>query len=459
MPVLALWRCGLFLFATGAAAAASAANFTVTKTADTADGACDADCSLREAIGAANANPGPDTIFLPAMYFRITRPTPRDPEQDDNVTVDEDANDVGDFDVSDDLLIKGKPGAVVDGNVRERVFEVLAGVTAEFRDFDIRRGYERERGAGVANAGTLRLVRMKLRLNLAASAFNKGQGGAVANTGTLSIADSAVLDNVAAGGEASAGEGGGIWNSGRLSIRTTRFVGNTTRDDNDIGGGGAIMNRGGTVTVRRGYFTGNSTQLHGHGGAVANRDGGRMAIENATISGNRAGEFLGGGGGAVANGTYATHDAGYLTLRSVTIADNDGGGLFNVGDVRYYDSIIVGNYEDYGVDGQRDYYTENNCFNASSATSSGSIVSSNDRECPADHKVDNGMAMTTELEPLAHNGGFGLTHALRAGSVAIDAAKGAEYPCPAVDQRGVARPVDGDHDGTAICDSGAFERD
>ena len=35
-----------------------AATFTVTKTADTADGTCDADCSLREAIGTANARPG-----------------------------------------------------------------------------------------------------------------------------------------------------------------------------------------------------------------------------------------------------------------------------------------------------------------------------------------------------------------------------------------------------------------
>jgi CSLREA domain-containing protein len=39
-----------------------ASTFNVTKTADTADGACDADCSLREAIIAANAAPGADTI-------------------------------------------------------------------------------------------------------------------------------------------------------------------------------------------------------------------------------------------------------------------------------------------------------------------------------------------------------------------------------------------------------------
>src|SRR5882672_9137168 len=37
-------------------------SFVVTKTADTNDGSCNADCSLREAIVAANANPGVDTI-------------------------------------------------------------------------------------------------------------------------------------------------------------------------------------------------------------------------------------------------------------------------------------------------------------------------------------------------------------------------------------------------------------
>lgn len=36
--------------------------FTVTKSADTDDNICDADCSLREAITAANNNPGQDTI-------------------------------------------------------------------------------------------------------------------------------------------------------------------------------------------------------------------------------------------------------------------------------------------------------------------------------------------------------------------------------------------------------------
>jgi CSLREA domain-containing protein len=48
----------IFLFISGA----SAATFTVTKTADTADGVCNADCSLREAMLKANEDTAADTI-------------------------------------------------------------------------------------------------------------------------------------------------------------------------------------------------------------------------------------------------------------------------------------------------------------------------------------------------------------------------------------------------------------
>jgi CSLREA domain-containing protein len=52
----------LLVMLLGTVCAAQAMTFTVTKTADTNDGSCDADCSLREAIIAANNNPGQDTI-------------------------------------------------------------------------------------------------------------------------------------------------------------------------------------------------------------------------------------------------------------------------------------------------------------------------------------------------------------------------------------------------------------
>ncbi len=54
------------------------------------------------------------------------------------------------------------------------------------------------------------------------------------------------------------------------------------------------------------------------------------------------------------------------------------------------------------------------------------------------------------LRPFAANGGATLTHALNAGSPALDAANPAH--CPAADQRGVARPQG------AGCDAGSVER-
>src|SRR6188474_683339 len=53
-----------------------AANLTITKTADTNDGVCDADCSLREALGATNTPTStaasPHTINVPDGIYDLT---------------------------------------------------------------------------------------------------------------------------------------------------------------------------------------------------------------------------------------------------------------------------------------------------------------------------------------------------------------------------------------------------
>ncbi len=61
------------------------------------------------------------------------------------------------------------------------------------------------------------------------------------------------------------------------------------------------------------------------------------------------------------------------------------------------------------------------------------------------------------LGELADNGGPTKTRALLDGSPAIDAAGNTN--APAVDQRGVSRPQDGDGDGQAAHDIGAFEKE
>lgn len=68
----------------------------MTKTEDTDDGGCDDDCSLREAVIAANADPGLTCIVVPAGVYTLSI-----------AGVGEDAAETGDLDVTDDLIILG----------------------------------------------------------------------------------------------------------------------------------------------------------------------------------------------------------------------------------------------------------------------------------------------------------------------------------------------------------------
>jgi len=78
------------------------------------------------------------------------------------------------------------------------------------------------------------------------------------------------------------------------------------------------------------------------------------------------------------------------------------------------------------------------------------------------HNIDSGISCNFDLEiidpllgPLLDNLGPTFTHALLAGSPAID--NGDPVDCPDTDQRGGFRPADGDANGEPVCDIGAFE--
>jgi hypothetical protein len=127
-------------------------------------------------------------------------------------------------------------------------------------------------------------------------------------------------------------------------------------------------------------------------------------------------------------------------------ADDDGGGIHHLnvegGTVNIENSVLVRNLGDAGVE---------NCFG--SILSAGHNVEDADTcslTAPGDIRVADAL-----VGPLSDNGGSTLTNALLAGSPAIDS--GNNVPCPATDQRGTGRPVDGNGDGVAVCDAGAYE--
>lgn len=87
----------VLLLAGTPAAARAGMTFTVTKTTDTNDGACTLDdCSLREAVIAANATPGLDIISLPAGTYTLSIPG-----------AEEDFAATGDLDVREGVTFAG----------------------------------------------------------------------------------------------------------------------------------------------------------------------------------------------------------------------------------------------------------------------------------------------------------------------------------------------------------------
>ena len=174
------------------ATAAQANTYFVSKPNDTFDGACDSDCSLREAVHAANLRPGPDNIRLGAGTYTLTRPNLRElddagdpvPAED---PIHESDNVLGDLNLKDDLSIVAPFGAgtTVSGGGLDRVFEVLRGVTFTANNLTITGGVASESGGGLYNAGTTTLTNSVVIGNHAAGFRDSGlrphRGGGILN--------------------------------------------------------------------------------------------------------------------------------------------------------------------------------------------------------------------------------------------------------------------------------------
>lgn len=307
-------------------------------------------------------------------------------------------------------------------------------------------------GGGLWNgAGLMTLSNSTIADNTAeGDAANQGGGGLFNLAGTLEVTDTIITANDASG---DAGSGGGILNLGNtLTVTGGRIAGNTavragggiednntategvgtamaditlrnlTIDGNSTGpspgNGGAFHVTGGNAVIVVDRVTTSNNSAANEGGGFWNFNEADMTLVNSTVSGNDAGA---GGGGGIFN-----RPLGNLGIVNVTVADNTttgmGAGLLNsdTGVVTAANSLFVGN----GVAG---------------ATIDGS-----------GSNLVGDMAM---VGALAANGGDTQTHALMAGSPAIDAGDDAVcqgMPVNGIDQRGVSRDNPG-------CDIGAYE--
>ncbi len=218
------------------------APLTVTKTADT-NGVCisGVDCSLREAIAAANATATDETITfdIPANDAGCMNGVCSIALTSGQLTIDSAAT-------AGTLSIINSTGAAnlrVSGNNQSRVFQVNSG-------------------------GNLTLN------NLIVTGGNSDIAGGIRNSGTLNISNCTLYGNSVSGDTA---VGGGIFNSGTATITNSTISGNSAGGD---GTGGGIAN-GGTLTINNSTVTNNSASLGGgiHGGAN---------VRNSIIAGNTA---------------------------------------------------------------------------------------------------------------------------------------------------------------------------
>jgi hypothetical protein len=424
------------------AGSAEARTFQVTRANDPIPGDCRPnDCSLREAVLAANARLGADRIIVPGTRrdYRLTRSgTGEDAAQD------------GDLDLIGDgvaVVHRGTGRATISARgLGERIFESFVPTTLKRlvltrgnatgandnggaieakADVTISGSVLRQNradkfgGAVFHNIGTMRILRTKLIGNTALD-----EAGAIEASGARAV----IKRSTIRGNRALANAAGAMYAATELVIAQSTFAGNRAQAD-----AGAVYINSDQATIGGSTFTGNRAVEDG--GAITSF--GMLGVVNSTFWRNRAGNS----GGAIYNGAMASLNA-VTVARNVSNSDqmvggaggglNSGGGSFDVAN-----SVVARNDQ---LDGDAD-----DC--AGLFASGGGNLRTNGVDCGGFDQPGDAIRANPKIGRLARNGGPTMTVALKQGSPAIGRGRPSS---PARDQRGRRRGSNPD--------SGAYER-
>ena len=441
------------------------------------------DCSLRGAIRNANAKPADAEthIIIPSGDFSI--------EIDGS---GEDSDATGDLDVVQRKVFitgNGMGSTRLVGHTDDRVLENQGG-TLTIEDLTITKGNlpaGDDGGGGIINRenSILNLDHVTVDANYVNGTGQMvDNGGGIANYGTLTIVYSIFSNNSACNG------GGIVSNSAHITTKGALITHNVARIVPTCGDGGGIAIINGSELLHLFYAIIQQNSASRGGGlyyssntmgrifdstirdntAVSDGGGlyndGELFLKRDTISGNQAKTF---GGGAYNNNS--------LNLLNVTIADNYsdayGGGLYNndTGGVSLIHVTIAENtaaFDAYAYGAEAGSHTsiQNSILASSSYGNTCHLVGtevltdlgynlSSDQSCKLSTTMHDMIDTSPALGSLAANGGLTYTMSALWGSPVID------HGNPALvldsDQRLYYRPIDGDHDGTAVADIGAFE--
>lgn len=500
------------LLVLGLVRASVAATIAVTSTADDLSLGPNGNCTLREAVIAANTNvavdacpagearPLVDEIVVPAGFYVLT------------IVGDDDAANAGDLDLVEGAAVRGAGTAatVIDGNGTDRVFDLIdprnssKRFQVELDDLTVRNGNPPTGyGGGIrATLSDLVLRRVAVEGNHATA-----YGGGLSTSGANTTIDSCrltgnVADQQGGGAQLSSSHhlitntlidhnsapfGGGIRAVGADVALTDSEVSDNLATTSDGGGFYVSGAPPGTLADLRLVRTLVARNRGSNGGAIAVKQWHlRLSVDESTITENYAratggGFYLTAGAGSVTDSTVSSNSAGgqgggFLfsggdtTVTNVTISGNvagasgtnsTGGGvmlnLFLGGSAVFRNDTIVANSA-YAGSAFGQWYSTRNVGNSiiqgtcdaifGAKVSAGGNLESPGATCGLTDPTDLSNVPDLGLGPLAANGGPTLTHALAEDSPAIGHAVAAN--CPAADQRGVPRD-----DGA--CDSGAFE--